>query len=217
MEYKRCKCAHCNNDTLMEIRDKNKVSNGDISSDSYYYDLQVVLLCPTCKNYNIINAYWDNTCGKIEESIQYEDIYGMDNVYETTLYPISSNILMQGNIIPAEILRNFKKSLELRTIDEESCLVKLRKTLELICRNQSASGHDLSEMISDLFSKGVLPKTLKSASTITRKLGNLGAHESNVEITTNELESDIKMVEYIIQYIYILPNEIERLEKRINL
>ena len=56
MEYKRCKCAHCNNDTLMEIRDKNKVSNGDISSDSYYYDLQVVLLCPTCKNYNIIKV-----------------------------------------------------------------------------------------------------------------------------------------------------------------
>ena len=44
----------------------------------------------------------------------------------------------------------------------------------------------------------------------------MGAHESDVDISTNELSSTIKLVEYIIKYIYILPNEIESLEKKIN-
>lgn len=139
----------------------------------------------------------------------------MDNVYETILYPVSSNILLKSGIIPDDIFKTFKKSIELKTLDEESCLVKLRKTLELICRNNSTCGNDLNSMIRDMFMKGILPSTLKSASTITRKLGNLGAHQANVEITTNELESSIKLVEYIIQYIYVLPYEIEQLEKRI--
>ncbi len=216
MVYKRFKCAHCNNETLMEVRDKNKVSVGSIDSDSYYYDLQVVLFCPTCCHYNIINAYWDKTYGKLDFCEKYEDIYDADNVDESVLYPISSNILTQSSVIPDEIFRSFKKSLDLKTVDEESCLVKLRKTLELICKNQNARGNNLSEMIRDLFENGILPKTLKSASTITRKLGNLGAHESDVQISSSELESDIKLVEYIIQYIYVLPNEIEKLEKRIN-
>ena len=44
----------------------------------------------------------------------------------------------------------------------------------------------------------------------------MGAHESEVEISITELSSTIKLVEYIIQYIYILPSEIEMLEKKIN-
>ena len=43
----------------------------------------------------------------------------------------------------------------------------------------------------------------------------MGAHESDIEISTTELSSTIKLVEYIIQYIYILPKEIEILEKKI--
>ena len=63
---------------------------------------------------------------------------------------------------------------------------------------------------------GILPPTLKSASNVTRKLGNMGAHESEIEISNSELYSSIKLVEYVIKYIYILPNEIEMLEKKIN-
>lgn len=215
MEYKLYKCAHCNNETLMEVRDKNKKPFGDISSDSYYYDLQVVLLCPSCKNYNIINAYWDNSHGKVSESIQYEDIYDMDNVYETIEYPVTSSILGYNSNIPENILKSFKKTLELKTVDLESCLVKLRKTIELICKEQNATGNNLSEMIKSLFDRGILPSTLKSASNITRKLGNMGAHESDVTISIDELSSTIRLVEYIIQYIYVLPKEIDLLEKKI--
>ncbi len=216
MEFKLFKCSNCNNETLMEIHARNKIENGDLFGDSYYYDEQIVLKCPSCKNYNIINAYWDSSYGKVTESKKYEDIYCGDNVYETVLYPVVSELSNGANgIVPNDILKTFKKSLELKSVDSESCLVKLRKTLELICNDKNAVGHNLNDKLKKLFELGILPSTLKSASNITRKLGNMGAHESDIEISTTELSSTIKLVEYIIQYIYILPKEIEILEKKI--
>ena len=200
----------------MEIHARNKIENGDLFEDSYYYDEQIVLKCPSCKNYNIINAYWDSSYGKVTESKKYEDIYCGDNIYETVLYPVVSELSNGANgIVPNDILKTFRKSLELKSVDSESCLVKLRKTLELICNDKNAIGHNLNDKLKKLFELGILPSTLKSASNITRKLGNMGAHESDIEISTTELSSTIKLVEYIRQYIYILPNEIEILEKKI--
>lgn len=217
MEFKLFKCSNCNNETLMEIHARNKIESGDFLSDTYYYDEQIVLKCPSCKNFNIINAYWDSSYGKLAESREYEDIYNGDDVSESVLYPIESE-LSNGpcGMVPNNILKSFRKSLELKSIDPESCLVKLRKTLELICDDKNANGHNLNEKIKKLFEFGILPSTLKSASNITRKLGNMGAHESEVEISITELSSTIKLVEYIIKYIYILPSEIEMLEKKIN-
>ena len=62
--YKKAKCQNCNNETLMEIRDFNKNETGSILEDNYFYDMQVVLFCPICKTYNIINAYCDQTYGQ---------------------------------------------------------------------------------------------------------------------------------------------------------
>jgi len=200
----------------MEIHARNKIENGDLFGDSYYYDEQIVLKCPSCRNYNIINAYWDSSYGKVTESKKYEDIYCGDNVYETILYPVVSELSNGANgIVPNDILKTFRKSLELKSVDSDSCLVKLRKTLELICNDKNVIGHNLNDKLKKLFELGILPSTLKSASNITRKLGNMGAHESDIEISTTELSSTIKLVEYIIQYIYILPKEIEILEKKI--
>lgn len=216
MEFKLFKCSNCNNETLMEIHARNKIENGDLFGDSYYYDEQIVLKCPCCRNYNIINAYWDSSYGKVTESKKYEDIYCGDNVYETILYPVVSELSNGANgIVPNNILKTFRKSLELKSVDSDSCLVKLRKTLELICNDKNVIGHNLNDKLKRLFELGILPSTLKSASNITRKLGNIGAHESDIEISTTELSSTIKLVEYIIQYIYILPKEIEILEKKI--
>ena len=216
MEFKLFKCSNCNNETLMEIHARNKIENGDLLGDSYYYDEQIVLKCPSCRNYNIINAYWDSSYGKVTESKKYEDVYCGDNVYETILYPVVSELSNGANgIVPNDIFKTFRKSLELKSVDSDSCLVKLRKTLELICNDKNVIGHNLNDKLKKLFELGILPSTLKSASNITRKLGNMGAHESDIEISTTELSSTIKLVEYIIQYIYILPKEIEILEKKI--
>ena len=51
MEYKDkqtiAKCLHCNNETLMNVKDVYKKESDSIENDSYYYDMTIVLFCPS--------------------------------------------------------------------------------------------------------------------------------------------------------------------------
>jgi len=216
-QQKIIKCQHCNNETLMEVRDKYKKETGNILDDNYFYDLYVVLFCPICKNYNLINAYWDHTYGETIITDEY-DIYNGDAVEEKFLYPINSSLISQkADLIPQNVIINFERAIDLKNRDKESCLIKLRKTIEMLCLDKNAEGDNLYHKLIYLSEIGILPKTLNSASALARKLGNIGAHESNIDISSTELRSVIELVEYIIQYIYVLPKEIEKLEKKFNL
>ena len=216
-QQKIIKCQHCNNETLMEVRDKYKKETGNILDDNYFYDLYVVLFCPICKNYNLINAYWDHTYGETIITDEY-DIYNGDAVEEKFLYPINSSLISQkSDLIPQNVIINFERAIDLKNRDKESCLIKLRKTIEMLCLDKNAEGDNLYHKLIYLSEIGILPKTLNSASALARKLGNIGAHESNIDISSTELRSVIELVEYIIQYIYVLPKEIEKLEKKFNL
>ena len=216
-KIKKFKCQHCNNETIMEVVSSIQHDYSDRSKDDYYYEIQSVLLCPICDQYNIISAYWDNTYGKLEYADEY-DLYGGDNVDESIIFPIHSNLVSsKSDLVPDTIIKTFRKAIELKLYDEESCLIKLRKTLELICNDQNADGNNLLEKITNISEKGIIPVTLTSASTIIRKLGNIGAHESDININSNELKCVIELVEYIIQYIYVLPKEIEKIDKKFNL
>jgi hypothetical protein len=201
----------------MEVRDKYKKETGNILDDNYFYDLYVVLFCPICKNYNLINAYWDHTYGETIITDEY-DIYNGDAVEEKFLYPINSSLISQkADLIPQNVIINFERAIDLKNRDKESCLIKLRKTIEMLCLDKNAEGDNLYHKLIYLSEIGILPKTLNSASALARKLGNIGAHESNIDISSTELRSVIELVEYIIQYIYVLPKEIEKLEKKFNL
>ncbi|CCZ89486.1 putative uncharacterized protein [Coprobacillus sp. CAG:605] len=216
-KIKKFKCQHCNNETIMEVVSSIQHDYSDRSKDDYYYEIQSVLLCPICDQYNIISAYWDNTYGKLEYADEY-DLYGGDNVDESIIFPIHSNLVSsKSDLVPDTIIKTFRKAIELKLYDEESCLIKLRKTLELICNDQNADGNNLLEKITNISEKGIIPVTLTSASTIIRKLGNIGAHESDININSNEIKCVIELVEYIIQYIYVLPKEIEKIDKKFNL
>ncbi len=217
VKLKRLKCQHCNNETIMEVVSSVQLDYSKRIKDDYYYQRQSVLLCPICDQYNIISAYWDNTYGKLEYTDEY-DLYNGDNVDESIIFPIPSNLVSsKSDLVPDIIIKTFKKAIELKTYDEESCLIKLRKTLEMICNDQEAVGNNLLEKIINISEKGILPITLKSASNIIRKLGNIGAHESQIDINSSEIECVIELVEYIIQYIYVLPKEIEKIDKKFNL
>lgn len=210
------KCLHCNNETLMNVKDIYKKESGSVESDSYYYDMTVVLFCPVCKNYNIINAYWDHSYGD-KSTVEGYDLYNGNNVEEQHLYPNSSSLVVEkARFLPVSVLNSFRSSIELKNIDKESCLMKIRKTLEMICEDKNADGSSLFDKLKNLSDTGILPSTLNSASTIARKLGNIGVHNADVDISKEELENVIELVEYIIRYIYVLPKEIEVLTKKFN-
>jgi len=60
-----------------------------------------------------------------------------------------------------------------------------------------------------------LPPELKNASTITKNYGNIGAHGENIYISPFELDLNINFVQYIIDYLYILPAKLDEAQKKL--
>lgn len=131
---------------------------------------------------------------------------------EEILYPTNT---FSSKYLPKDIKDAYESALKTRHIDTAICLISLRKTLELVCNDKGANGNNLYIKIEDLSDKEILPKELKNASKITRHFGNIGAHETNIKISKQELNKLIELVEYILEYLYILPNKIKELENKL--
>jgi hypothetical protein len=90
----------------------------------------------------------------------------------------------------------------------------LRRTLELILKDKGAIKWGLKDKIEEIAEKGLLPDTLKEASSLAKALGDSAAHDKNLEINQYDVESMAEFVEYIIEYLYVIPEKISSYKER---
>lgn len=91
----------------------------------------------------------------------------------------------------------------------------VRKTLEELCRDQSAQGKNLKDRIQDLRAKVVLPEELFNALDDLRLLGNDAAHvESNVydDVGQDEVEAGVDVAKVVLQAVYQYKSLKQRLD-----
>ena len=89
----------------------------------------------------------------------------------------------------------------------------IRRTLEIICKQQGETSGTLIRKVENLANKGILPIVLKDVSDILRDFGNAAAHGDDVIFSKTQIEHLIEFTETIIDYIYILPKKLEKLKK----
>lgn len=189
-------CNYCGNTTLMDEVGRHKDEKED-GQGFYEFDLYQMFNCPICNNVTFHHSYWN---------VSYNE-YSDDEV----LYP---NQIVLPHQVPTEIKKAYEAAIKVRYIDNALCLMGLRKTIELICINNDAKGYNLNNKIKDLAVRGILPEQLKSASDLTKDFGNMGAHLVEININSSDLNHIIEFVQYIIEYLYILPHKIESLSKK---
>lgn len=203
-------CYYCGNSTLMNLVGAHKNCWAEDDGSYYgYYNYQM-FECPVCGKVTFCREYWDCTQYYCKEDGKFEDI-----IDKEIIYPINS---FQGKYLPREVKEAYEAALKTKNIDSAVCLIALRRTLEVICKEKDAQGKSLWHKIEYLANKGILPVELKHASNITKTYGNIGAHDSDVSIHGYEIEQIIEFVKYIIDYLYVLPAKLssiqEQLEKR---
>ncbi len=190
-------CQHCGNENRMDLVCENRI---DKENDNWDY-------------FNLIKVYRCSVCLKatITELDYFSEDYNFgDTVPENIIFP--PNELSDEKVVPKVIIQAFKSSQRVRPIDKSIFLMSIRRTLELICNDNEASGRTLENKIQDLADKGILPESLRSASDFTRILGNRGAH------STDTVSEDVSIhlltfVKYIIEYIYVLPEKLSFIAK----
>lgn len=209
MKEEVIKCFHCGNETLMSQKGEYSWGSRDIEYNDFYYLYEYELFaCPVCHKVTLREIYGDETMMEL----CYDDtmrLYSNKNI----LYPIIS---IDSNSIPSKVKEAYGAALKTKGIDKYICLIALRRTLELILKDKGATKWGLKDKIEEIAEKGLLPDTLKEASSLTKILGDSAAHDKDMDIDQQDVESMAEFVEFIIEYLYIVPDKINSYKERLS-
>lgn len=199
------KCFHCGNETLMPQTGETKWGSNEDYCFSYTYKM---FACPVCHKITLTETYSD------EDMMCYNQ-HGETEWYtkDTVLFPINS---IDSKSIPPKVKEAFEAALKTKNIDKYVGLMALRRTLELILKDKGATSWSLKDKIEEIAKKGLLPDTLKEASSLTKILGDSAAHDKDLEIDQYDVDSMADFIEYIIEYLYVVPDKITSYKERLS-
>lgn len=202
-------CFHCGNKTMMPQKGEFKWGSVDEGDDFAFVNIYRMYACPICHQVSLMHVYNDESMIEINR-------YGDEEYYteDTVLYPTVSII---SDLIPEKIKESFEGALKTKNINNNACLIMLRRTLECIMIDQGAIKRGLKDKIEEIAKKGLLPDTLKEASSLTKILGDSAAHGEELDIDQHDVSTMAEFVEYIIEYLYIMPNKMRRYKEKLSI
>lgn len=203
------KCFHCGNETLMHLKGEYQWGSSNVKYDDYNFNYRYEMFaCPVCHKATLRETYGDETMMEPNHNGEME-WYNK----KTILFPVNN---IESSSIPLKVKESFEAALKTKEIDKNICLIALRRTLELILKDKGATKWGLKDKIEEIAEKGLLPDTLKEASSLTKILGDSAAHDKNLEIDQHDVESMSEFVEFIIEYLYIVPDKINTYKERLS-
>ena len=194
-------CYHCGNTGRQDILYSHKQSWGNRPHELYEEFNWFVLKCPVCGMISLKEDYTNEAM----VNVRHEQIFEESIVYPKTKFNF--------RYAPKSIQRAFQSAVKVSKIEPAICLLSLRRTLEMICKNKNAHGNTLEAKIKDLANSNILPETLDDSSWLIRMMGNDAAHADDINYTEYEVGQIIEFVEMIITYLYELPNRIDKLKE----
>lgn len=143
------------------------------------------------------------------------DLLAMTDYYDEKdiVYPQNS---IDSNAVPPKVKEAYEAALKTKSIDKYVCLMALRRTLELLLKDKGATKWGLKDKIEEIAAKGILPDTLKEASSLAKMLGDTAAHDKDLEIDQYDVEAMAEFVGFVIEYIYVVPKKINDYKTRLD-
>lgn len=166
--------------------------------------------CGTCGGLNTYGAFF-------ELDLQSDDFA------RAKLHPRGADLLppphtMSPNQpVPPKLLKVYEEVWPLRHRAPAAFIGQVRRLLEAICKQQGAAGKDLYAQLKELGTKGVFPGYFSQISDLLRKVGNMGAHAGEEELSVWDAELIDDFFRSIIDYVYIAPARIKRMEYRLSM
>ncbi|MDR7076127.1 hypothetical protein J2Y03_001130 [Neobacillus niacini] len=195
-------CPHCGNKTLMKLLNKyDKVTtvNMDYGEVAQFNDIFEFFECPVCKDYHLYHTHWNTEEG-------YHD--GWD-IYEDgrVLFPVTETVYLYR--LPKNVKSAYESALKVRNIDYFACVMSLRRTLEMVCKDKGAVNGQLHHKLNQLQQQGILPPLMGDVSKVIKDFGNMAAHGDQVDFDRYVVDSMFRLTNKILEFVYILPREIE--------
>lgn len=198
-------CGHCGNQIKWELHepylsDKTyPFGNTEVSETKVYR----TLMCSACSLPTLIRT------SIINYEVDAELYEGMQDM----LYP---TVTTQLSNLPETIEKRYKSALKVRYVEPNACAVLVGRTLEAACNHENAQGRTLAQKLNHLAQRGRIPTTLAEMAQQLKELRNLGAHDTEDEVTEEDVPIIIDFLEAILEYLYVAPAKIEALRARLN-
>ena len=207
VEHDIIKCYHCGNETPMTKVGEYSWGSRDLENSEFdFFNRYELFACPVCHKVTLRHVYGDETM------IHY--YHGNDISYydeKNIVYPQNS---IDSNAVPPKVKEAYEAALKTKSIDKYVCLMALRRTLELLLKDKGATKWGLKDKIEEIAAKGILPDTLKEASSLAKMLGDTAAHDKDLEIDQYDVEAMAEFVGFVIEYIYVVPKKINDYKTR---
>jgi Domain of unknown function (DUF4145) len=164
--------------------------------------------CGTCGGLSLYGAFFDLDIGS-------------ESIAEAKLHPRGADILPPPHMmspnqpVPGRVLSLYVEAWPLRHKAPSAFVGQIRRLLEFVRTEQSATGRNLFEQLTDLSTKGVFPGYFTKITDLLRKVGNMGAHAGEEDLSVWDAELIDDFFRSVIEYIYIAPAKIRRMETRL--
>lgn len=205
-------CSHCGNRTphTLEFQHTNLQLYDELDSGEQLLEpfTWLAYSCGTCNGINSYGAFF---------TVDIE----VDEISQAKLHPRGSDLLpplhtlSPNRPVPANVLRLYEEAWPLRHRAPAAFIGQVRRLLEYVCKDQDASGKNLFSQLQDLSTKGVFPGYFSQITDLLRKVGNMGAHAAQEELTIWDAELIDDFFRSIVEYVYIAPARIKRMEQRL--
>lgn len=205
-------CSHCGNRTphVLHFEYEHSMLYDELDDGQKLYNPFTWLCysCGTCGGLNIFGGFFNY------------DI-GIESLSRAKLHPKGADILPPPHTlspnqpIPAKVLRLYEEVWPLRHRAPVAFIGQVRRLLEFVCADQGATGKDLFSKLQDLSEKGVFPGYFTQISDLLRKVGNMGAHAAEEELSVWDAELIDDFFRSIVDYVYVAPARIKRMELRL--
>jgi hypothetical protein len=139
------------------------------------------------------------TVWKEAESDAFGGIYD-----ERRLFPT----VRDNQAIPEKVRVRFDAARKVKVAEPGLYAVGIRRMLETVCNEEGAAGKELFEKLDDLARKDRIPGTLAEAAHQLRKLGNLGAHDAEVDVEADDVPVIADLAEALLEYLYRAPAQL---------
>lgn len=203
------KCFHCGNETLMQKVGEYSWGSRDMEFSDFEFLFEYELfVCPVCHNVTLRKTYSDETM-MTYYNYDHPSYFKEQNI----LFPLNS---IESKSVPQKIKEAYESALKTKSIDKFVCLMALRRTLELLLKDKGATKWGLKDKIEELAAKGILPDTLKEASSLAKLLGDTAAHDKELEIDEYDVDDIAEFIGFIIEYWYTIPDKINICKKRLD-
>jgi len=208
-------CYHCGNQVFMQkIYELNNDTSENVGDDEFHYYIDFcerwyIEKCTICNKITITKEEWDS-----EEQRMFNELGESWWKSHEIIYP---RISLEGkHSIPKEIWSAFESALKVQRIDGAVCMMALRRTLEVMCKDKGELTGTLQKKLENLADKKVIPPVIDGIASLLRQMGNEAAHGDNVEFPEYIVKEMSDYTQIILDYVYILPAKLESSQERID-